>query len=267
MLLRSLAGQELSHGELVEGWKLAHRAHLLEPDNPADVVGLARTWVLLGQLDEAETLLLTALDQSGQNFNLLSVYWLNLLVSGRFEEAESLVKELMKDAGEELPGVLRKAFNMQLGMVALAGNNLPLASRYLNTAIGEEESQSYDSTEILTLTLASLVSGKLGQSEAAETQLANAERKIARARLNGVDDPGIYYSEATILAMHNNVPAALEKLQIAYDRGFRESWLMDLDWRLDSVRDEEVFIGLQARMSQDIERAVAEIRSLQVAVL
>jgi len=266
MLLRSLAAQELAQGELVEGWKLANRAYQLEPDNPADVTGLAKTWVLLGQVDEAEKLLQAGLDQSGQNFNLLSVYWLSLMVSGRFEEAERLVQEMMAEAGEDLPGSMRQMFNLQLGMIALAKQNLPLAAGYLNEAIIEEENQGYDNNEILTLTLASLVSGKLGQPEEAANFLESAERKITRARLNGVDDPEIYYSEATILAMNNDVPKALDKLQQAYERGFRESWLLALDWRLDSIREQERFVGLHARMRQDIEQALAEIRSTPLAM-
>jgi len=266
MLLRSLAAQEIAQGKLVDGWKLANRAYQLEPDNPADVVGLAKTWVLLGQVDEAEKLLQAGMAKSGQNFNLLSVYWLSLLVSGRFEEAERLVQEMMADAGEDMPGSMRQMFNLQLGMIALAKENLPLSAQRLNEAIIEEENQGYDNNEILTLTLASLVSAKLGRQEQAADLLARAERKITRARLNGVDDPDIYYSEATILAMQHHIQAALEKLQQAYERGFRESWLLALDWRLDAIRDQEQFAVLHARIRQDIDQALAEIRSTPLAM-
>jgi len=265
MLLRSLAAQEVAQGQLAEGWKLAHRAYLLEPDNPADIAALAKTWMVLGESGEAEKLLLAGLDKSGQNFNLLDVYWLNLVVSGRFEEAERLVHEMMADAGEEPPIALRQMFNLRLGMIALSRKNLPLAAQFLNSAYREEESQGYDSNEILTLTLASLVSKKLGQDGAAASQLASAERKITRARLNGVDDPEIYYDEATVLAMRGKVPAALKKLQQAYEHGFRDRWLLTLDWRLDSIRDQAPFIDLNARMGRDIDRAMAEIRSTQLA--
>ncbi len=266
MLLRSLAAQELAQGELVEGWKLAHRAWLLQPDNPAEVTNLAKTWVMLGQVGEAENLLQAALQKSGQNYNLLSVYWLSLLVSGRFEEAERLVQELMTEAGEDLPDAMRQMFNLQLGMIELAKGNLPLAAKHLNAAIEDEEVGAYDNDQILALTLASLVSGKLGQDEEAARFLSRAERKITRARLNGVDDPGIYYSEATILAMTNDTPKALEKLQQAYQHGFRESWLLSLDWRLESIRNQDRFIALHEQMQQDIDQAVAEIRSAPLAM-
>ena len=265
MLLRSLAGQELAQGALVEGWNLAHRAYELEPENPADIAVLAKTWVTLGQLDEAERLLRPALGQSSQNFNLVNLYWLNLLVAGRFEEAERLVHEMMTDAGEDVPVSLQQLFNLQLGMIALARGNLPLASQFLNTAFSTGEKQGYDHNEILTLTLAALVSKKLGQEDTAASQLASAERKITRARLNGVDDPEIYYAEATILAMSEKAPAALRKLQQAYDHGFRDLWLLTLDWRLDPIRNEAEFIELHARLQQDIDQAVVEIKSKKLA--
>ena len=94
-----------------------------------------------------------------------------------------------------------------------------------------------------------------------------AERKITRARLNGVDDSEIYYSEAVVLAMRENKTEALRRLQQAYDHGFRDLWLLKLDWRLEGLRDEEQFVELEARIGQDLEQATAEIRSLSMAAL
>lgn len=106
---------------------------------------------------------------------------------------------------------------------------------------------------------------RLGQEDKAVSQLAMAERKLTRARLNGVDDPDIYYAEATIPAIRNDVPAALKKPQLAYQHGFRNPWLLNLDGRRDSIRDELLFVDLRARMRQDIDGALAQIRSLQLA--
>ena len=267
MLLRSLAEQEISQGELVEGWKLAHRSYLLEPNNPSDLAALAKTWLTLGELDKAEDLINEGLKSAGENFNLLSVQWLTLLVSGRFEEAERMVREMMLQAGEDAPDQLQRSFNQQLGLIALAREDYPSARAYLESAISPDEDSAYDKNELETLMLASLAAGKTGDQEAADSRLAAAERKISRARLNGVDDSNIYYSEAALLAMRGDTPAALEKLQQAYDRGFRELWLLTLDWRLDRLHSEDGYIELKARLTQDIEKAVAEIQSFNVAAL
>jgi len=267
LLLRSLAGQQLMQGDLVEGWKLANRSFQLEPENPADIGALAKTWVLLGRYDEAETLLQSAMQQAGQNFNLLSVYWLKLFINRQFEEAERLVREMMDDSGNDVPASLLRMFNMQLGMIALAREDYPAARQFFEGAINPEEEGAYDTDEILTLTLSALVTGRLGDTDTAEKRLREAERKLTRARLNGVDDPYIYYSEAALLAMRDDTAAALGKLQEAYDRGFRDFWLLKLDRRLDALREQEPFVQLKERMAEDINKALAEIQSLGLAAI
>jgi hypothetical protein len=117
------------------------------------------------------------------------------------------------------------------------------------------------------VTLASLASERLGQAEEAQDLLEKAERKIPRARLNGVDDPGIYYSEAVLMTMRNDSEKGLEKLQEAYNRGWREHWVLEIDRRLDPLRDQADFLLLKDQVKDDISKALAEIRSLPIAFL
>ena len=137
----------------------------------------------------------------------------------------------------------------------------------LNAAISGEGKPAYSMDELLMLTMASMATQKIGNDLEAEELLLSAERKVQRARLNGVDNPGIYYSEAVLLAMRNDQELAMSKLQQAYDRGFREHWLLKIDDRLDSLRDQAEFIALQNRIDDDINRAMAEIRSMTLAAL
>lgn len=267
VLLRALAQQELEQGQLVEGYKLAQRSYSLEPDDPADVALLAETWLKLGQTGKAEELLTAALEKSGQNFNLLNVYWLNLLLSDRLEEGERLARELVEGAGDEPTPPMMDTFNMQLGLLALARQDYAAARKFLENAYNPEEEGAFNVDEILAITLASLASAKLGDAATAASRLAVAERKITRARLNGVDDSEIYYSEAVVLAMRDNMPEALSKLQQAYEHGFRDLWLLKLDWRLDGLKHEAQFVEIKSRIGKDIEQAMAEIRALNLAAL
>jgi len=107
----------------------------------------------------------------------------------------------------------------------------------------------------------------VGNQEVAEQRLEAAERKVQRARLNGVDDTGIYYTEAVLLAMRNEQEQAMQKLNEAYERGFRERWMLEFDGRLDSLRGQADFITLQNRLDDDINKARAEIRSELVVAL
>jgi Flp pilus assembly protein TadD len=251
----------------VEGWKLANRAYRLQPENPEDIAALARTWVLLGEVDEAERLILEGLDLAGENANLLGTYWMILLVNRRFEEAESLVRELMDEYGENIPENLQRNFNFQLGFIAMIRGDFRTANTLLTSAVGDEDDPAWSGDEIMRVTMASLAAQYVGETNTAIDMLGQAERKIQRARLNGVDDPNIYYSEAVVLTMREDIDAALSKLNEAYERGWRELWVLEVDGRLDPLRDRSEFLSFKQQISDDLDRALAEIKSLPLAAL
>jgi len=267
VLLRSMAKLELMNGNLVEGWKMANRAYQLQPDNPEDVASLARTWMLLGDFERAEQLVLKGLETSNQNANLLATYWMTLMADHRYEEAESQVRELMQQMGANLPAALQREFNLQLGMIALVRSDFPEARQLLVSAISDEDQPVYSGDDVMVVTLASLASQQVGATEEAQGLLESAERIIQRGHLNGVDDAGIYYSEAVLLAMRREPVQALEKLREAYDHGFREKWFLDIDGRLASLHEQPEFISLVNRISDDLEQARSEIETLSLAAL
>ena len=267
MLLRSLAKMEIMNGNLVEGWKLANRAYQLEPNNPEEISSLARTWMLLGDIDKAEQLVLKGLETSDQNASLLVAHWMTLMAARRYEEAEALVREMMQQMGEEMPEYLQRRFNFQLGMIAMVRSDFPEARRLLTSAIKSDDRQVYNGDDVMIVTLASLASEQVGATEEAQGLLESAERIIQRGRLNGVDDSSIYYSEAVLLTMRSQPDRAMEKLLEAYDRGFREYWVLEIDGRLKPLWGQPEFTNLKDRIREDLSQARIEIQSLAVAAL
>jgi hypothetical protein len=75
----------------------------------------------------------------------------------------------------------------------------------------------------------------LGFKTLAGKRLLIAERAVKRARLSGVDDPNIYYTEAVILVLRNEKKAALAKLRDSYEHGFRDYWRLVIDDRVSSI--------------------------------
>jgi tetratricopeptide (TPR) repeat protein len=239
----------------------------LQPNNPEDISALAQTWVMLGDAEEADRLVLEGLETSGQNATLLTTHWMALMVGRRFEEAEALVRELKQQFGEGLPESLERNFNFQLGMIAMVRADYPEARRLLMAAIREDEQAAYNDDEVTAVTLASLASRELGDTEEAQGLLESAERRIRRGRLNGVDNPDIYYNEAIVLTMHSEPAKALEKLREAYAKGFRQQWFMEIDGRLDTLRQQSEFITLMNRIRDDVSQARMEIQTLALANL
>jgi TolB-like protein/tetratricopeptide (TPR) repeat protein len=262
ILLRFMAKMEIYNGNLVEGWKLANRAYQLAPDNPEDIASLARTWVLLGDVEEAERLVLEGLESAGNNQNLLGTYWMTLMVARRYEEAETLVREWIAEAGDDLPETMKRRFDFQLGMIAIIRGDMPRARDLLISAINDDEVLAYSGDAVMVVTLAALASEQLGDTETAEEMLSDAERKIRRARLNGVDDPGIYYNEAILLTMQSQPERAMQKLNEAYQRGFREQWVMDIDGRLAPLRSHPEFLALMEQIRNEVDQARTEIETL-----
>ncbi|MEJ2383982.1 MAG: hypothetical protein P8Y54_06240 [Xanthomonadales bacterium] len=267
ILLRFMSSMELYNGNLVEGWKLANRAYQLQPENPEDIAVLARTWLLLGDADEAERLLLEGLSIAGANPKLRDAYWTVLMIEGRYEEADRLVREQMAEYGDDLPDALRREFNLRLGMVALNRGDFMAARKLLAGSVEEEGDAAWNTDEIATVTLASLAYERTGDEDEAARLLQRAERKIRRARLNGVDNPDIYYSEAVLFTLRNQPVDAIEKLRAAYARGFRERWFLEVDSRLDPLRDRPEFRDFRDRIGDDLAQAMVEIRSLGLAAL
>jgi len=267
LLLRFMADMEVSNGNLVEGWKLARRAHELQPENPEDIAVLARTWMLLGDAEEAERLLLDGLAVAGENAKLQYSYWMVLMVQRRFEEAERLVREQITAYGDDLPDVQRRQFDIQLGMVAVNRGDYAAARGFLDDAIVDDGDAAWSDDEVMAVTLAALAHERTGDGAGAVQLLHRAERRIRRARLNGVDNPGIYYSEAVLLTLRDEPRQAIEKLLAAYEHGFRERWVLEIDTRLDPLRDRPEFKTFRERIDDDLVRALTEIRSLKLVAL
>jgi len=266
ILLRFMAKMELNNGNLVQGWELADRAYQLAPENPEDIALLASIWVMLGDTKQAERLVLQGLETSDQNASLLGTHWFTLIVSKRYEEAELLLRDQMAQFGDNMPEALQRRFNFQLGMIAMVRGDPATARDLLMSAISQKDDPAYSGDEVMTVSMAALATELVGEEELAAELLADAERKIRRARLNGVDNPNIYYNEAVLLAMRQEPQKAIGKLNEAYTRGFRELWVLDIDGRLAPLRDMPEFIALMEQIRDDVNKAKAEIKSLAVAL-
>jgi len=266
-MLRSLAAHELFHGNLVEGFRLAYRSHSLQPEDPSDMSTLANAWLTLGAPEEAESLLSEGLEKHPNNAQLQNLYWQVLLVSGRHEEGKSLVQQWQQEAGEDAPEFMTRNFNAQLGLLTLREGDFGTAADYFTAAIDSDETGKYDGFKILILTMAAFALDHEGNTEQAARLIAAAQRDVRRARVNGVDNPDIDYTEAVLLAMNRDPDAAVAKLQDAYDAGFRFKWLLQIDPRMDSIRSHPGYVAIRDQIEEDVDSALQEVRALELASL
>lgn len=266
-LLRLLAGYSIGAGELVEGWRYASRSYALEPDSPAVIEALAGAWMSVGAEDKAERLLRDGLEIAADNFGLQNSYFFLLLKQRRLEKAESLLQDRYGSDIDALPEQLQQFYYFQKGLVRLVAGDVDSATELFERTISDDSEQAMSESQIMFTTISSALQAAAGNTELAERRLSSAERAVRRARINGMDDANINYTESSIYALRGDAKSALEKLQVAYDRGFREAWLLDFDARLDSLRQEPQFVALKEQIEQDIVQARIQVESMVIAAL
>lgn len=266
-LLRFISGLASQSGDLVDAWKYAAQSYSLEPESPVVIETMAGAWDGVGVTDKAEQLLLHGLEIANDNSSMRGSFFFLLLKQGRLEEADRLVQEQYGDSVNGLPEQLQRYYFIQKSFISLVRGDKDEARILLERAIVEESNQAWDGMQMAIKTVSSALLSDVGNAELAEQRLISAERAVRRARINGVDHSGIHYTESGIYALRGNSSAALNSLQLAYDRGFRQRWLLEKDLRLDSLRQEPQFVAIMQQIERDIAAARSEVETLTLAAL
>ncbi|MEM1411082.1 MAG: hypothetical protein AAGH19_01905 [Pseudomonadota bacterium] len=266
-LLRSASLLDLHAGELVRGWQLARQAYDLSPETPSAVYGLSKAWLELGDLERSEALLLEGLALAEENNELNNQYFQLLLLDGRLEEAESRVRDAFGDDLDALPDNFRRYYHHQMGLIHLVGENLPMALVEFEQAIRLSPSKVFDGDQLFALTTAAFLHGAIGDASLAEQRLTEAVAALQRARDVGIDTPDVYYTQSIIDILRNDFETAVASLQAAYDRGWRQLWLIDLDGRLDPLRSLPAFIELKSNIEGELQAARTEIEGRMLSQL
>ncbi len=266
-LLRIMSNYAMKSGDLVDAWKYANQSYDLEPKSPAVIETLASAWESVGENEKAEKLLLDGLGIAADNAILQTNYFFIQLRQGRLEKADRLLQEQYGSSLDALPEHLQHTYYFQKSLIKLVSGDRDSARELLESAIDDESETNLNGQQIFYLTLSSALHFEAGNTELAESRLVSAERAVRRARLNGVDDADIYYTESSIHALRGRHQAALDSLQVAYDRGFRGKWMLGVDVRLDSLRQEPRFVSIKEQIEKDVNQARVEVESFALAQL
>jgi len=266
-LLRISSGHAMSNGDLVGAWRYATLSYELEPESPVVIETLAGAWESVGVADKAEELLIHGLEIANENFGLRKNYFFLLLKQGRLEKAERLMQEQYGDSVEGLPEQMQSYYYFQKGMISLVGGDKNMARELIERGIRDDSGQGWSGEQVFFMTLSSALQTAAGNAELAEQRLTNAERAVRRARINGMDNAYIYYTESSIHALRGESGAALQSLQIAYDRGFRGIWMLEVDLRMESLHQEPEFVAIKQQIERDIAQARSEVETLTIAAL
>jgi len=83
---------------------------------------------------------------------------------------------------------------------------------------------------------------------------------LGHARVNGIDNQEFYYSVASLFALRGDTEKSIQTLQQAYDKGFRQRWLLEVDGRLAALHEKPAFVAIKERIANDIKQSAAVVQ-------
>jgi len=264
-LLFMLSDIDRLSGDLVGAWKLAQRAHDIQPGNAQVIISLARAWMDLGDFDQADSVMYHGLEKVRENVDFRVHYIFQLTMQDRVEYAQRALREFFGADVSSLPVGIRRIYHYHAGLISEIKNDPVQERDHLEQAINPDETKLWDNDQVFVLSTVSMLDSQLGDADLAEQRLATAERVVGHARLNGVDNGEIYYQTACLFALRGEQQRAVASLQRAYEKGWRHLWLLDRDKRLDSLREDPEFLKIRERISADAAQARAAVAKLQSA--
>lgn len=262
-LLQTVAGLALNHGDLVNGWEYARRAYEVDPQNPKAIQQLSKAWMELGDLERADELLREAIEIAGSNADVLGQKFMLRIIQERLEEAEQVVGDIFGPDVDALPENFQRLYHFHLGLVRMINEDMEQALNEFEQSISSMPGSKFDGNQLFALNASAFLHDRLGHPELSEQRLRQAEALVRHATENDLDGSDLHYNNSLILAMRGELEESLGALELAYQKGWRQVWVLSLDRRLEALQGLPGFINLRQRMLDDVEQARETVRSRQ----
>jgi TolB-like protein/thioredoxin-like negative regulator of GroEL len=258
----NLATFERNNGRLVESLRHSDLAWRQDPDGPNAIMGLIMSLSALERVDEAERL--TARLPSALPMRHWLEFMLQLQRDIQAPLSLELVARLEQVLGRSEPLAAEYQPLLWLGWLSDYRNGrIDRALRSLRKLV-EVQGGGLLTTEQLNPAAGLIL---LLRQSGAEAEAASVhellQQSVQQAHEQGLSGAATEFGEATLLAVDGDEQGALAKLDKALALGFNERWLIDIDPRLDSLRELPRFRQLRDGLVQRI--ATQREQSLAVA--
>ena len=266
-VLRTLADWAGNYGRLAEAYHSAQHAVNLEPNEPMALLALAKSWMDLGDFAAAEQVFDKVRSIAADNDAVNSSWFFFLFASGRVDEMRrELTSDELLDANNPQQNQAYRNNQYRRGLVELLSTNVAESLEYFERSKAAHDEFLPDGDTIALLSMMASAQQRLGLEEAAAENLDIVERLVTRARSSGFNVPEMYYVEAINASLRGETEDGLAKLEQAYEEGFRRLWLVQIDFRLDPLRNNNRFESFVAKLEQALltERELLEQPSLSM---
>lgn len=256
----SLATFERANGRLVESLRQSDLAWRQDPDGPNAIMGLIVSLSALERLDEAERLLAQLPAQ------LPMRHWLGFLLQLQRDVNAPLSLELAARLEQVLgnPEPMPAEFRPLLWLSWVSDYRNDQRARALRSL---RKMVEIPGGGLLTTDQLDPAAGLilLLRQDGAEAEASSLHdlllQSFEQARTQALSGPASEYGQAALLAVDGDVEAALAKLSTAMEAGFGDRWMLDLDPRLDTLRElprfRQLRDGLVRRIAEQREQSQA----------
>lgn len=254
-LLLGLADWSYEYGNLSGGYEYAERAVRLSPTDAVTLSGYARHLGILGFHEAAREVMDYARAQAPNNLGLWQV---EVMLSAQQDDAV-LLDQALNRLGQLEVAQIQQFIQLVRGIVAANDGDWQAADTAFRAGLQHTSEQVGDTNFGDLLAFAAAVARQLGEDDRAETLIRQARGIAARLEARGSANSDFYYFRAALAAADGDTSAALNSLQMAYDTGWRDLWVLDLDIRFDGLREQPAFQRIRRQLQQDFTQARAVI--------
>ena len=266
IVLRTLADWHLTFGHFELAHDFATQALTVEPDDPLNRAAFVQVQLRLEDFDGAQASL-SGTDESSGNLKLLNTYYDYLLLTGNTVAIEESVARALSAEGAEGDARDPRFLLRWGGMAALFDGRFNVASERLADLLDIDRDGEADPTmhrlEIMSLLARAYQGQQLTQR--VSNVLAAAQTLATQVRGRGVAIPYLAYLEACVAALAGDASTTMDRLQAAYDSGWRDAWSLENDVRLVTMRHRSDFQGFTETVKSDVALARSQLAGSTVA--
>lgn len=265
-LLRTLSGLMYKRGRLAESYEYSQQALALSPEDPMALIMAAEVSMLIGNLEQSRSLLLTLSRVAPNNEQFDSLKMLQMLVDEQFEQLAEWLGPGNLDSSEKLP-MPELSKTIWRGWIGLnQDENRVALDNFLRVSERLDEINN-DAMRAEIFSMRAVAEQRLDLPEEMNSSLSQARAAVRRMQVVGLKGNYIHYLLSGIESLSGNTEQAIAEFRQAVDGGFSDILTIRYDARLDALRDLPEFSNIVQVMQQRVSNAKLEINARQITSL